>query len=85
MPVAASCRFASAATVGFAGVTAMLSSAAAVTVNSVLPLTAPSVPLIVLVPALAACARPPALIVATAGLAEAQVTDDVRSAVDASE
>lgn len=53
--------------------------------SKVLPLTAPRVALIVLVPWLTAWARPVAPIVATAGVAEAQVTDDVRSTVVASE
>ena len=55
------------------------------TASTVDPLTAPSVAEIVLVPALAPCASPPELIVAAAGLPEAQVTADVRSAVEASE
>ncbi len=55
-----------------------------VTVRAVVPLTAPSVAVMVLVPWPTACASPSALIVATAGLAEVQVTEVVRSAVEAS-
>ena len=51
----------------------------------VLPLTAPSVALIVDVPMATPWASPAALIVAAAGVADAQVTDAVRSAVEASE
>jgi hypothetical protein len=62
------------ATVGFAGVTATDCSAAAVTVNTVEPLTAPNVALIVLVPTPTPVANPPALIVATEVVADAHVT-----------
>jgi hypothetical protein len=56
------------------------------TVSSVVPLTSPSVALIVLVPGLAPRASPVvAPIVATTGLLDAQVTEEVRSAVVASE
>ena len=51
---------------GFAGVTAMETRAAAVTVKPVEPLIEPEVALIVVVPAATAVARPPALTVATA-------------------
>ena len=63
----------------------MAASVAGVTVSSVLPLMAPSVAEIVLVPELRAFARPPAPIVATDVLVEPQVTEPVRFAVDAFE
>src|SRR5258706_14747615 len=56
--------------VGFAGVSAMLVSVAGVMVSRVLPLTAPRVAEMVLVPAATACASPAVLIVATDGVAE---------------
>ena len=63
---------------GFAGVTAIDCSVAAVSVNTVEPTIAPDVALIVLVPAEAAVANPPALIVAVAVVPDAQVTEAVR-------
>ena len=66
---------------GFAGVTAMDCSVAAVTVNTVEPLTAPEVALIVLVPTPAPVARPPLVIVAVEVVADAHVTDAVRFCV----
>ena len=51
---------------------------AVVTVNTVEPLMAPSVALIVLVPVPAPVAKPPVVIVATDVVAEAHVTCDVR-------
>ena len=66
---------------GFAGVTAIDCSAAAVTVSTVEPVTAPSVALIVLVPAATPVASPPAVIVATAVVADAHVTWLVRFCV----
>ena len=70
--------------VGLAGVTAMDCSTAAVTVNTVEPLMAPSVALMELVPVATPVARPPLVIVATDGVAEAHVTCEVRFCVLAS-
>ena len=83
--MALNCWSVPAAMDGSAGVTAMLVRVAGPTVSRVLPLTAPRVAPMVLVPRLTPWARPVAPMVATAGLAEAQVTDAVRSAVVASE
>ena len=66
---------------GFAGVTAIDCSAAAVTVNVVEPLTAPEVALIVLVPAATPVASPALVMVALAGVPEAHVTEEVRFCV----
>ena len=85
MPVALNCWSVPTRIVGFAGVTAMLVRRRAATVSVVLPLTAPSVALIVDVPMATPWASPAALMVASAGVADAQVTDAVRSAVEASE
>ena len=67
----------------------MDTSVAAVTLNVVLPEIAPDVAVIVVTPTAAEVANPlePAalLMVATAGLEELQVTDDVRSWVVRSE
>ena len=63
-----------------------VASTAAVTVRVVLPLTRPEVALMLLVPGPTPWARPVvAPIVATAGVAEAQVTEPVMTAVVASE
>ena len=67
--------------VGFAGVTVMDCSVAAVTVSNVEPTTAPEVALIVLLPAATAVAKPPAPMVAVAMVPEAQVTEAVRFCV----
>ena len=70
---------------GSAGVTAMLCRVAAVTVRIVLPLTAPRVALMVLVPAATPWASPPvAPMVATAGWSRGPGDRAVRSAVLAS-
>jgi hypothetical protein len=63
---------------GFAGVTAIDCSVGAVTVNTVDPTRAPDVALIELVPIATPVAKPPAVIVATPGVADAQVTEAVR-------
>jgi hypothetical protein len=60
---------------GFAGVTAMDFSVAAVTVSVVLPETLPEDAEIIELPAAPAVARPAALMVAAAGVADAQVTE----------
>jgi len=72
------------ATLGFAGVTAIDVSAAAVTVSVVLPTTLPEVAEIVVVPTATVVARPPAAMVAVAVLDDAQVTEVVRSCVELS-
>ena len=69
------------ATDGFAGVTAIDCSVAAVTVRTVEPTTDPEVALIVLLPTASADANPAALIVAVAVVPEAHVTDAVRFCV----
>ena len=74
VPVAVNCFVAPFAIDGFAGVTAIDCSAAAVTVSTVEPVTPPSVALMVLVPIATAVAKPAALIVATVGVADAYVT-----------
>jgi hypothetical protein len=66
---------------GFAGVTAIDCRVAVVTVSTVEPTTDPNVALIVLVPTASPVARPPALILAVAGVPEAQVTEAVRLCV----
>jgi hypothetical protein len=62
---------------GFTGVTAMDFSLAAVTVNVVLPEILPEVAEIVEPPTATAEARPDVLMVAAAGVADAQVTEPV--------
>jgi len=66
---------------GFAGVTAIDTRVAAVTVRVVDPLTVPELAPIVVVPTVAPVARPPLEIVATAGDEELQVTVLVRFCV----
>jgi len=68
---------------GFAGVTAIDCSVGVVTVNVVEPDTAErtNLAVIVVVPAATPVARPLALIVAVAGVAEVQLTDAVRFCV----
>ena len=86
VPVAVNCWFAPIAITGLAGATAMLTRVAAVTVKVVLPLTLPSVALMLDVPAATPVARPVvAPMVATEPVADAQLTEPVRSAVVASE
>ncbi len=82
--MAVNCWVGPAAIEGLAGLTAMLCRVAAVTVSTVEPLTRPSVALMLDVPMATPCASPPALIVATELVADAQVTEPVRSAVVAS-
>jgi hypothetical protein len=84
VPVAVNCCVPPAVTVGFAGVTAMDTSVAAVTVSVVLPTIPPLVAEIELVPAFSADARPPLLIVAVAVVPEAHVTLPVRFCVELS-
>jgi len=70
---------------GFAGVTAMDTKVAAVTLRVVLPEMAPEVALIVVVPTPAPDAKPAAVMVATAGVEEFHVTLAVRFCVLLSE
>jgi hypothetical protein len=82
VPVATNCCCVPLAIVGVAGVTAIDTSVAAVTVSVVLPLTAPLVAETTVVPSATALVRPfdPAAleIVAVAGVADAHVTVAVR-------
>jgi hypothetical protein len=81
VPVAVNCCVAPLAIDGFAGVTAIDCSVAAVTVRTVEPLIAPDVAVIVDVPTPAALARPAVLIVAVAVVPDNHVTLDVRFCV----
>src|SRR5579871_4483423 len=81
VPVAVNCCVAPLPIDGFAGVTAIDFSVAAVTVNVVDPLIAPDVALIVLVPTPTPVANPPVVIVAVEVVPEAHVTDAVRFCV----
>ena len=79
MPVAVNCWVSPLAIDGFAGVTAMDTRVAAVTVSVVEPLTLPDVALMVEVPVATAVASPPAVMVATLVVAELHVAVLVRS------
>ena len=81
VPVAVNCCLFPAATEGFAGVTAIDSNVAFVTVSVVDPTTLPLVALIVELPAFTAVARPPEVIVATVVVPEAHTTLPVKSCV----
>jgi hypothetical protein len=81
VPVAVNCCVAPLAIDGFAGVTAIDCSVAAVTVSTVEPLIDDDVAAIVEVPTAAPLASPEALIVAVAVVPEDQVTVDVRFCV----
>jgi hypothetical protein len=81
VPVAVNCCVRPFATEGFAGVTAIDCSVAAVTVSAVEPLLPDCVALIVDVPTVVAVARPPAVIVATDDVVEAHVTLPVKFCV----
>ena len=83
--MAVNCWVSPLATLGFAGVTAIDWSTAALTVSTVEPLIAPSVALMLEVPVATAVASPAAVMVATEVVAEAQVTWLVRSWVELSE
>jgi hypothetical protein len=89
VPVAVNCCCEPLETEGEAGVTAIETSVAGVTVNCVEPLTLPSVAEIVVVPTLSELARPiepgALLMVATPVLAEPQVTVALKSCVEPSE
>ena len=80
VPVAVNCWVVPTGVVAVGGLIAIETSAAAVTVRSVEPLTVPEVAVIVAVPIPALCARP-ALIVATEFASVAQVTVEVKSCV----
>ena len=88
VPMAVNCWLLPLATEGLAGVTAMETNAAAVTVSTVEPVTPPSLALIAAVPVPAAVARPcePAALetAATEVVADAQVTWLVRFCVELS-
>jgi hypothetical protein len=76
--VAANCWVAPVAIDGLAGVTAIDTNAAVVTVRVVLPVTPAELALIVDVPLAIEVARPPAAMVATFVFDEVQVTEPVR-------
>jgi hypothetical protein len=78
VPVAVNCCVFPAATDGFAGVTAIDTRVAFVTVSVVDPTTPPLVALIVELPAFTPVAKPAALIVATVGVPDAHVTLPVK-------
>ena len=84
VPVAVNCCVRPLAIVGFAGVTAIDVTTAAVTVSVVVPLTLPEVAVIVVDPAASVVARPVVEIVATAMFDEVQVTEPVRFCVEPS-
>ena len=85
VPVAVNCCVRPFATEGLAGVTAIDWRAAAETVMTVDPVTPDRVAVIDDVPVATAVARPVALMVATDGVADAQVTRFVMFAVELSE
>jgi hypothetical protein len=84
VPVAVNCSASPLATLGLAGVTAIDVTTAGVTVNVVVPVTDPDVAVTIDEPVASAAARPPPVIVATDTLAEDQLTDEVRLAVEPS-
>jgi hypothetical protein len=84
VPVAVNCWVRPAATLGFAGVTAIETSAAWSTVSVVLPVTDADVAETVVVPTAMVVASPPAAIVAAAVFEDTHVAEDVRSRVDRS-
>ncbi len=85
VPVAVNCSVSPLGRLGFAGVTAIDSSAAAVTVSTVEPLIPLKVALMVEGPVATAVARPPLVIVAAEVVTEAHVTRLVRFCVELSE
>ena len=84
VPVAVNCSVVPLATEGFAGVTAIDTSVAEVTVSKVEPLTLPDAAMIVLVPAAFAVAIPLELIVAVPAFWDCQVTEPARLFVEPS-
>jgi len=85
VPVAVYCCLSLRPSETLAGVTAMESRMGAVTVRVVEPTTVPEVAEMVVVPIVKVDAKPPAVIVAKAGVLEAHVTAAVRFCVDPSE
>jgi len=85
VPVAVNCCFVPFAIEGFAGVTAIDTSVAAVTVRVVEPVMPAETALIVLVPAATPVANPPAVIVATVVVTELHVAPLVKFCVELSE
>jgi hypothetical protein len=85
VPVAVNCCFVPFAIEGFAGVTAIDTNVAAVTVKVVDPVMPPETALITLVPVATPVANPPAVIVATVVIAELQVAVPVKFCVELSE
>ena len=85
VPVATNCFVVPSAMLGFVGVIERDESVAGFTVRVVDPDMVPDVTVIVVVPAVTDVAKPPALIVATPVLEEAQVDVNVRSCVVLSE
>jgi hypothetical protein len=79
VPVATNCCVVPLAMIGAAGVTVIAVNAALVTVNGVLPLTAPKVAVTVTAPTATAVALPVVLTVATPVFEELQLTVDVMS------
>jgi hypothetical protein len=82
VPVAVNCCVVPLAIEGFAGVTAIDTSVAEVTVSKVDPLTFPEVAMIVLVPTAFAVAIPPVVIVAAFVFWDCQLTEPVRFFVE---
>ena len=78
MPVAVNCSVVPALIEGLAGVTAIDTNVAAVTVSVVEPLIEPEVAVIVVLPCVEPVASPAALIVATLVVPELHVTVEVR-------
>jgi 1,4-dihydroxy-2-naphthoyl-CoA synthase len=85
VPVAVNCLVALLAIEGFAGVTAIDTSVGAVTVNSVVPSTAPEAASILLIPVAKPVANPPAVIVTTPVVCEVHVAVLVKFCVELSE
>ena len=85
VPVAVNCCFVPLAIEGFAGVTAIDTSVAAVTVRVVEPVMPTETALIWLVPTPTAVAKPAAVIVATVVVTELQVAVPVKFCVELSE
>jgi hypothetical protein len=81
VPVAVNCCVSPLATDGLTGVTAIDCRVAAATVRVVEPVTTPDVAVIVEVPTATPVAKPAAVIVAVAGVAELQVTLPVKFCV----
>jgi hypothetical protein len=84
VPVAVNCFVVPFAIEGFAGVTAIETRVAEVTVSTVDPLTVPEVAMIVLDPAAFAVAIPPVVIVAALVFWDCQLTEPVRFFVELS-